>query len=318
MNREEMKLRIKGMENQLSSQSWKTPPDNNVFVVIHSAIDTTIKNVQHVLQAPGCLLLPCRRLNSLSNMTGFNILTIVLTILFAIPSCNIIEDIISDTKSTKRIKKIKFNGVIINYSYTENRLSPTHIIIFDKSNPLISDVELGFEYKEDSVIRTTTELGIVYRDAYPCLLNKNGYISRIDYTYRNYSYNYSQNGYLQSIVCDWGYPQDRSNYQYDENWNLIESDQYLFSYTYTDIPNLSGIYVFSMLVNGRSAMQDWDNFRLGLLGKAPAYLPKEGDMGGDSFLFDYELDKEGYVKRMTIEWKHPTETSYTFYEYFYE
>jgi hypothetical protein len=103
MNREEMKLRIKELENQLSSQSSKTPSDNNVFVVIHSFIAIIIKNAQYVLQALRRLLLPCRRLNSyinLSNMNGFNILTIVLTILFTIPSCNIIEDIISDTKST--------------------------------------------------------------------------------------------------------------------------------------------------------------------------------------------------------------------------
>jgi hypothetical protein len=333
MNRKEMKLRIRGMENQLSSQSWKTPSDNNVFLVIHSAIDSTIKNAQHVLQALRRLLLPCRRLNSLSNMNAFNILMIVLTILFAIPSCNIIEDIISDTKSTKRISKIKIyrkhnekDSTIMNFSYTDNRLSQIHSTYYYWDDGLIADepviVLTDFAYKEDSVIITKTNR--YYKDDVSInkyLLNKNNYINYysdpyLDYDY-SYKYNYSQNGYLQSMDFYGHYSTGNYHtffFRYDKNWNLIETFEYLFS-SYTDIPNLSGIYVFTI---NRQSWYGIFNFAFGLYGKAPAYLPKEGQNkynGDASLLFDYELDKEGYVKKMIIE---ASSKPYIFYEYFYE
>jgi hypothetical protein len=332
MKREEMKLRIKRLENQLSSQSWKTLSDNTVFAVIHSAITTTIKNAQHVLQALGRLLLPCRRLNSLSNMNAVNILTIVLTILFAIPSCSIIDDIIPGIKSTKRINKIiryykknskysviEEDSTIVNLSYIDNRLSQIHTVDYSPSDingvteykPKISFS--NFDYKEDSVIITTTdEWG---KSSVRCLLNENNYISSVIYNndnnfFANIYCNYSSNGYLQSITYNSGM---QLHYGYDENWNLMEAEIYFSSYT--DIPNISEIYVFdSSLSRGR-------NLDFGLWGKASAYLPKEAEdkaFRGHFFLFDYELDKEGYVKIITIERRTASGTSYTFYEYFYE
>lgn len=90
-----------------------------------------------------------------------------------------------------------------------------------------------------------------------------------------------------------------TNYNYKDGLLINTDDNFIANITYTDIPNKGNILVH------RYIYQDFEVYSwAGLLGNSPRLLPEKftwHDSGYDvTATFKYDLDKDGYVKRVTI------------------
>lgn len=90
-----------------------------------------------------------------------------------------------------------------------------------------------------------------------------------------------------------------TNYNYKDGLLINTDDNSIVNITYTDIPNKGNILVH------RYIYQDFEVYSwAGLLGNSPRLLPEKftwHDSGYDvTATFKYDLDKDGYVKRVTI------------------
>ena len=173
----------------------------------------------------------------------------------------------------------------IKYEYDGNKISRIISSIYDEYNTY----EIG--EKEITVWDTEkNEISSTYT------LNDNGYIQS---STLGIKYNYYSDGYLKSLESG----NEIYVYSYDKEWNLIKTSD-IPNILYTDkIQNKGNLFIWDGLAG--SGRPDIDILAsVGFFGKTPKYLLQRFDYGdNDSDLYEYELDKDGYVEqtRITID-----------------
>lgn len=239
---------------------------------------------------------------------------LMITLCFNFVSCGDDDDNGSEPNPNTpkmRVTKIELTSnnqsihATMDYTYSENKVSKIAISVSGKDIPWSGSGSkkpwiFEYKYQDDKVSITETNDHFYDEGSFTDVwtLNKEGFIESSG----NTTYVYSD-GYLQSIKYDSNVD---VNFTYDQNGNLTQNmdiDGY-DKITYTDIPNIGGLYVAYRDNDGVypfSCGYGDSYFFSGLMGKATKYLPKEASAEDGYLRFNYELDDYGYVKTVKIE-----------------
>lgn len=192
------------------------------------------------------------------------------------------------------------------------------IDIEDNRYEVVTIAHVNFKYQDGKVVKASyVEDGDTEKDEYSfdgdkiivhnwtamgnliCPIGENGWINSLYYESQKDKadfYYYSKEGYLVSAYLE------GSDFEfiYDSNWNLIKPEWGISdNISYSDIPNKSGLF----LVYDDDPIQDLLPMlsQAGYLGKPSTNLPKLCTWNDDdeTISFDYELDNDGYVKKVT-------------------
>lgn len=137
-------------------------------------------------------------------------------------------------------------------------------------------------------------------------LNDNGYIEKGEEDDGGiWSYTYSGDYMTSAILMFNGEKDVDDKYNFNDKGLMISNDSFDKGIEYTDIPNLGGLF---LAYDDEVLELDYSNLQYAsLLGKAPKYLPKEcieyGTSSDDNkeLTFHYELDEDGYVKKVEVK-----------------
>lgn len=255
------------------------------------------------------------------------ILALVLCVNFV--SCGGDDDITDPDgnptgKVTKRLVELKFEEIheggsgVTRISYDGDKVSKISEAYASYEGYYKSLWEYNFNYTTDGVIGTCTHSNTYpehWTDTIYYTLNDKGYIVQEQVKNEDCITEYSYYGdYLSSISYKWSsdaYQYNSNNlrsmgsqtYQYDSN-NLRISGNHFEEMTYTDIPNLGGLFLD---YDYDGLAEYFDNYLLAyarLLGKAPKYLPKQGKYKSTfspGQTYEYELDEDGYVTKVEVK-----------------
>lgn len=245
------------------------------------------------------------------------ILSIALCVNFI--SCGDDDDnnFIDPKKATKRLVKIEYSSEpiygLIEFSYdSEGRM----IFVGDKRIDKNYYYNCTIEYLDGKVSIVEDDNNV--RHIMNCTLNSDGMISTATDKYGDQHFTYSD-GHLIKWRADWGDEEGDGegfgDYVY-ENGVMISSGE-ADKFTYTKIPNIGNLFI------GTTTEDDYfiGHIRYtGLLGNAPKYLPKTDSWTWNNVteIFDYELDKDGYIKVLKETIVRESGSYSTIYKYFYE
>lgn len=158
-------------------------------------------------------------------------------------------------------------------------------------------------------------------------LNENGYFTSAIWTFieksdtfyeeSTYNYEFTYNSDNQVIKTKYNDDVEEDVEEYVYKNGVMVSSGVAEIITYTDIPNIGNLFV-AFTSDYRTTLDMW-RFA-GLLGKASKFLPKTASWDEGTETYDYELDKEGYVKTVKVTFhdaRDGKEWPYT-YKYAYE
>lgn len=198
----------------------------------------------------------------------------------------------------------------INYEYNGNKLSR---ITTSSDEPSLNEM---YEINGKEIIVHDTYNNRILGTY---TLNNNGFIQSSTWDTK---YSYYSDGYLKSIESVGNFEEiENYTYNYDKEWNLIRT---------SDIPNI--LYPDKILNKGNLFV--WDGLAgsgrphidilasAGFLGKTPQYLVQKFDYNdNEPDLYEYELDKAGYVNQVKITFvmgDSEEYNQYAIYKYTYE
>ncbi|KKB55530.1 DUF4595 domain-containing protein [Parabacteroides gordonii] len=157
----------------------------------------------------------------------------------------------------------------------------------------------GNAVKESLDIKNTDEGNFTKTTNYT--LNNDGFIVKGEETDSGiWSFIYSGNYLTSATLVYKGKTDVDDKYIFNGEGLMTGNNVFDKGITYTDIPNLGGIflaYADDVLATEYSRLQ-----YASLLGNAPKYLPKEAKRSNENeiYTFNYEIDKDGYVTKAII------------------
>jgi len=164
-----------------------------------------------------------------------------------------------------------------------------------------------FNYDSDKSITGTLDIYISDEGQFEprtvtYTLNGNGYIvERKESNGDDWNYSYTNDYLTTATPHDLGYKGRIDKYTFDSKGCMTNCRSFEGGITYTDIPNVGGLYI---AYQQRILDTDYINLLYArLLGNAPKYLPKTAiNTDGDTPVYDYsyEFDKDGYVTKTTV------------------
>lgn len=147
-------------------------------------------------------------------------------------------------------------------------------------------------------------------------LNDKGYVEKGEMDDGGiWSYTYSGDYMTSAILMFNGRKDVEDKYNFNDKGLMVSNDSFDKGIEYTDIPNQGGLF---LAYTDDALGLDYCNLQYAsLLGKAPKYLPKEcieygtSDDDNVELTFHYELDEDGYVKKVEVKNLDGSETWWT-------